>query len=835
MKSVWMFFLLMAVFPLTGLGQMGVGTSSPDGSSMLDVSSTTKGLLVPRMTASQRNAISSPATGLLVFVIDDNTFYFRANSAWIPVLSTLQGDGQWITSGSNIYSGVSGNVGIGTTSPGQQLELTKSFKMPLTTSSLLGILYKGDNPFLHDFKYSINDGNNVFLGINSGNFTMGGGPSYCASSNVGVGINTLHALSLGYENTAVGANCMSSTANGYENVAMGNYALQANISGARNTSLGNFSSLSNSTGNRNTVVGWSANYYNQQGVMNTIIGVEAGRGSSLRDISGNIFIGYQAGYSENGNNKLYIENSNSTSPLIGGDFSSRQVYLNGYVGIGTTSPEARLHVSGTLRIADGSQSSGKVFVSDANGTGSWTDPATLPDKSWTISGSNMYATITGNVGIGTTSPGQQLELTGSVKLPATTNSTTGIIYKGTTPFLHNYHGSSATDMNTFIGLGSGNFTMGSGVSYQGTNNTGCGVNTLPSVTTGYENTGIGAYSLSGTTTGYENTAMGLWSMIANTGGVKNTAIGSFASKENTTGIQNVSLGMNANFYNQTGSNNTCIGYEAGKGTALHNKSGGIFIGFQAGVNETGSNKLYIDNSSTSTPLIGGDFSTDQLYLNGQVGVGTITPSASAKMEISSTTAGFLPPRLTVQQIAAISSPAAGLMVFNTTTSLPNFFDGSFWRDFTGSTAFPQLGAYYEGGTVFYIDGTGLHGFVAQPSNQDDYADWGCQGTTVGASGTAVGTGAANTNAIVANCSTSDIAARQCYNLVLNNKSDWYMPSKDEVNLMFTQRSFLSGLTGIYYTSTESDASHAWVQYFYSGSQTTIEKGLQTGLRCIRSF
>ena len=53
----------------------------------------------------------------------------------------------------------------------------------------------------------------------------------------------------------------------------------------------------------------------------------------------------------------------------------------------------------------------------------------------------------------------------------------------------------------------------------------------------------------------------------------------------------------------------------------------MFIGYETGKNETGSNKLYIENSDSPTPLIGGDFSTDEIYLNGKVGIGTSTPGS----------------------------------------------------------------------------------------------------------------------------------------------------------------------------------------------------------------
>ncbi|RLD51734.1 MAG: hypothetical protein DRJ05_18115, partial [Bacteroidetes bacterium] len=94
---------------------------------------------------------------------------------------------------------------------------------------------------------------------------------------------------------------------------------------------------------------------------------------------------------------------------------------------------------------------------------------------------------------------------------------------------------------------------------------------------------------------------------------------------NTTGNENTGIGYETNYFNEEGSNNTIIGYQAGKGTSTHNKSGNVFLGYQSGYNETSDNKLYIENSDSTKPLIGGDFSLDEIYLNGNVGIGTETP------------------------------------------------------------------------------------------------------------------------------------------------------------------------------------------------------------------
>lgn len=88
--------------------------SLPAASAMLDIQSVTKGLLIPRMTAVQMNAIANPATGLMVFCTDDNLFYFNQGTGAAPSWPVF--NSQWKTTGSGIGF-TTGNVGIGTLTP----------------------------------------------------------------------------------------------------------------------------------------------------------------------------------------------------------------------------------------------------------------------------------------------------------------------------------------------------------------------------------------------------------------------------------------------------------------------------------------------------------------------------------------------------------------------------------------------------------------------------------------------------------------------------------------------------------------------------------------------
>lgn len=86
MKSYKILFLLaVLLFSVQLYSQVGIGTTDPEVSSILDMSSTTQGMLAPRMTTVQRNAISSPAEGLLVFDTDENVFYFFNETVWLPL------------------------------------------------------------------------------------------------------------------------------------------------------------------------------------------------------------------------------------------------------------------------------------------------------------------------------------------------------------------------------------------------------------------------------------------------------------------------------------------------------------------------------------------------------------------------------------------------------------------------------------------------------------------------------------------------------------------------------------------------------------------------------
>jgi len=160
-------------------------------------------------------------------------------------------------------------------------------------------------------------------GINSNN-------TYYSTRNVAIGSKSLFANTVGSRNTAIGFN-----------------SLKTNISGVSNTAIGASALYLNSIGGQNTSIGEKAMYENKIGFRSTAIGYRAGYKSTG---NGCIFIGNKAGYNETGNNKLYINNTDSSTPLIGGDFARNTVVVNGKLGIGVSSPAAKLHIDGDVKV-----------------------------------------------------------------------------------------------------------------------------------------------------------------------------------------------------------------------------------------------------------------------------------------------------------------------------------------------------------------------------------------------------------------------------------------------------------------------------------------------------
>jgi len=154
----------------------------------------------------------------------------------------------------------------------------------------------------------------------------------------------------------------------------------------------------------------------------------------------------------------------------------------------------------------------------------------------------------------------------------------------------------------------------------------------------------------------------------------------------------------------------------------------------------------------------------------------------------------------------------------------------------------SIGDHYQGGIIAYVDNTGEHGIIAASNDQSAGIRW-YAGTyvTTGATGTEIGTGKSNTTKIVQMQGAGNYAAKVCDDLVLNGYDDWYLPSRDELNMLYQNRNLIGEFnitTGFYWSSSEGSGSSAntvWYQDFSSGFQDYSNKIGTYRVRAVRAF
>jgi hypothetical protein len=246
---------------------------------------------------------------------------------------------------------------------------------------------------------------------------------------------------------------------------------------------------------------------------------------------------------------------------------------------------------------------------------------------------------------------------------------------------------------------------------------------------------------------------------------------------------------------------------------------------QLGTNGSGAGGLYLyDNGPISTVITANGNS----YFNGgNVGIGTDTPTSELTVAgtIESTSGGIKFPDGTIQTTVA-----------------------------TGSTTY-SIGDFAQGGIVFWLDETGQHGLACAKQDQSTEVRWyaGTYGYTQ-AKGDGPFAGEANTAIIIAaQVAIGDdgltYAARICNELQITEGGktygNWYLPSKEELNLMYQNKAIINSTAAanggttfdpvVYWSSTEHDNYCPWIQFFYGGSQYYTGKSDTIGVRAVRAF
>ncbi|MCO5264040.1 MAG: hypothetical protein M9901_14295 [Lentimicrobium sp.] len=358
MKTGIILFLVLLTIGLQAQVAVNTDGSNPDNSAMLDIKSTSRGVLVPRMSQSQRNAIVSPATGLMVFQTDNSPGYYYnsgtpATPSWVLFGSNAGTFSQWITNGSNIYYN-SGNVGIGTASPVagvQAVSPAYDARLAAASQAVYGEhSISGSYGWLgasNEGGYGYSENGYGLRGNTTNGYALYG--IHSASGNSGwIGAATEGV----YGSSAAGAGVKGNTSTGY--------AIQGNATGAGfaghftgKTYVGGNLGINETNPNRPLYIcqslaglAYPLKIENKNETVNeAAAGILFSAGGSGTNLAGKGALAYIYNGSWNRGSFLFLQNSdaNAANPDISDAVMT--ITNDGKVGIGTTNPGGRLEVS----------------------------------------------------------------------------------------------------------------------------------------------------------------------------------------------------------------------------------------------------------------------------------------------------------------------------------------------------------------------------------------------------------------------------------------------------------------------------------------------------------
>ncbi len=609
--------------------RVGIGTTAPDASAILDIVSTDMGVLLPRMDTTARDAVT-PVQGLLIYNTDDGEFQYYVGHAWTAVGGGGGGGGDITVDGvyGNIYSAGTGGSLDGAGGGIDNILIGNTAGSTLSTGAH-NIMIGGTA----GFSVSSTGSNNVYIGYTSGQVSgtanantfvgvASGTVNTTGASNTFIGYSAGNGNTTAANNTFVGASSGSVNSTGTGNTFMGRGSGRSNTTANNNTFLGYVAGDVNTTGTDNTFVGMNAGLVNTTGTGNTFLGKGAGVANTTA--SSNTFVGYSAGAANitGTSNSFFGYNAgaaNTTGTIntfVGTEAGyvnttgSSNTFIGRRAGAANTTAASNTFVGDAAGVGNTTGANGSFFGQGAGGNNTTGAENTFIGSSAgasnTTGADNTYLgmhagyyqqAVNNQVAIGyealrgSSTPGNntgtdnlaigyqagRVNIAGSNNVfigksaGAANTQGSGNTFLGTTAGAANILSSN----NTFLGYAAGVLNTG------GSSNTFIGASAGQANTTAAGNTFIGVSAGFATDTGASNTFVGMNAGATNTGGTYNTFIGTYAGNSNLNATQNTFVGYQTGYSNTSGTENTALGLGAGYSNTTGTKN--VFIGRSAGL------------------------------------------------------------------------------------------------------------------------------------------------------------------------------------------------------------------------------------------------------------